>query len=291
MAEIMRNNLWRTALFATLMLLVSTPASGEELEAFTEPYRRVAIPASEIGTIAEILVKEGDQISKKQLLARLEYSVLQASLEVAQAAKDALGARRAAEIEVKLREKQLESYLNLHEQGNATQREVDRAESEYQQSLSRFQSVREELEVRRLEYERVKSQIQERMIYSPINGFVVAIEKEVGEFVSPNDPVVMHIVHVAKLKSVFSVPLDAARDLRPGQPVELVLGYERVPCKGVIEFISPIADAESGTIPVKVRIPNDDYAIRSGIACRWELGVELPVSTTTPAETKVNDVR
>ena len=98
--------------------------------------------------------------------------------------------------------------------------------------------------MRRLEYERVKSQIQKRMIYSPINGFVVAIDKEVGEFVSPNDPVVMNVVHVAKLKSVFSVPLDAARDLRPGQAVELVLGYERVPCKGVIEFISPIADAE-----------------------------------------------
>lgn len=287
----MSKRLGRTVSLAALLLAVATPAAGEELEAFTEPYRRVAIPAPEIGTIAEILVKEGDQVSKKQLLAKLEYSVLQASLEVAQAAKDALGARRAAEIEVKLREKQLESYLNLHEKGNATQREVDRAESEYQQSLSRFQSVREELEVRRLEYERVKSQIQGRMIYSPINGFVVATDKEVGEFVSPNDPVVMHVVHLAKLKCVFSVPLDSARDLRPGQPVELVLGYERVPCKGAIEFISPIADAESGTIRVKVRIPNDNYAIRSGIACRWELGVKLPVGTKSPDEAKSLDVR
>lgn len=291
MDRIMQSNRWQRVSLATLLLLVATPASGEELDAFTEPYRRVSIPAAEIGTIADILVKEGDQVSEKQLLAKLEDSVLQASLEVAQAAKDALGARRAAEIEVKLREKQMESYLDLHEQGNATQREVDRARSEYQQSLSRFQSVREELEVRRLEYERVKSQIQERMIYSPINGFVVAIDKEVGEFVSPNDPVVMHVVHLAKLKSVFSVPLDAARDLRPGQLVELSLGYERTPGKGIIEFISPIADAESGTIRVKVRIPNEDYAIRSGLACRWQLGVDQSVPLMTPTQPEGNDVR
>jgi RND family efflux transporter MFP subunit len=291
MSEIMRCSLWQTASLTALVVFAAAPAYAEELEAFTEPYRRVAIPAPEIGVIAEIMVEEGDVVSEKQSLAKLEDSVLQASLEVAKAAMDAMGSRRSAETEVAMREKQLESYRDLRERGNATQREVDRAESEYQQSLSRFQSVREDLEIRRLEYERVKAQIRQRMIRSPVEGFVIAIDKEVGEFVSPTDPVVMHVVHLAKLKCVFSVPLVAARDLRPGQSVNMLLGYERTACKGIIEFISPVADAESGTIRVKVRIPNRDYAIRSGVACRWECGFELPVSTTIPQESSGRPVR
>lgn len=277
----MQRKLWQSCALIAALAFVAKPSLAEELEAFTEPYKRVAIPAPEIGVIAEILVEEGDEISQKQVLARLDDSILQASLRVAHAAKDALGAKRSAETELAMREKQLESYRELHERGNATQREFDRAESEYHQSASRLQSVREDLEVRRLEYEHVKAQLKQRTLESPIDGFVTAIDKEVGEFVSPTDPVVMHVVHLATLKSVFSVPLDAARDLRAGSSLLLKVGYDGMSCEGVIESVSPVADAESGTVRVKVKIPNRDRSIPSGVVCRWDLEFEAAVEKTT----------
>lgn len=254
---------------------------GEEIEAFTEPYKRVAVPAAEIGVISEILVSEGDEISESQLLAKLEDSVLQSSLKVAQSAMEAKGALLSAESEMAVREKQLMSYRALLDRGNATQREFERAEADYQQSAARRQSVLEDLEVRRLEYERVKAQINQRIIQSPITGHVVAIEKEVGEFVSPTDPVIMHVVHLETLKSVFSVPLAAAEDLRVGQIVRLSLGYTGDKCDGIIEFVSPVADAESGSVRVKVRIPNREGRIQSGVVCRWNLNVATPIEKTT----------
>ena len=259
-----------------MLVMLAPSVSAEELEAFTEPYHRIAVPASEVGVISEITVREGDEVSRKQVLARLDDEVLQASLEVARAAKDALGSRQSAEAELLIRKKQLAIYHELRDRGNASQRELERAETEYQQASSRFQSVREELDVRRLEFERVKAQIKQRVIESPVDGYVVVIEKEAGEFVSPTDPIVMQIVHLMKLKAVFSVPLTVARTLKVGQTVELAIGYENLTAQGVIEFVSPVANAESGTVAVKISLPNDDNSIPSGVVCRWNMNTETP---------------
>jgi len=68
------------AFLAIVMALASCGIGrAEHLETFTEPYSRVAVPAPEIGTIAEILVKEGDEVLRSQVLARLDDDVLQAS--------------------------------------------------------------------------------------------------------------------------------------------------------------------------------------------------------------------
>jgi RND family efflux transporter MFP subunit len=267
----------RSLLSILVVAFTSVPALAEDVEAFTEPYKQVAVPAPEIGVIAEILVQEGDQVSQKQLLAKLDDTVLQASLQVAKAAKDSQGTKQSAETEVALREQHLESYRQLQGRGNATQRELDRADNEYQQSLARLQSVREDLEVKRLEYLRVKAQINQRMISAPIDGYVVAIDKEVGEFVSPTDPIVLHVAHLKSLKTVFSVPMEATNKLQPGHTVKLKVGFDGIRCSGVIEFVSPIADAESSTVRVKIRIPNEQGKLQSGVACRWDLNSKPPV--------------
>lgn len=265
----MKRILLHRGLLIALIVVGAGHTSAEQLEAFTEPYRRVAVPSPEIGVIAQILVAEGDEVSGRQVLAKLDDRVLQASLRVASAAKDAMGSVRSAETELKMRDAQLESYRGLHEEGNASQRELELAETEYRQAASRLQSVREDLEIRRLEYERVKAQIRQRTLESPIDGIVMAIDKEVGEFVSPTDPIVMHIVHLDMLKSVFSVPFESASNLRTGQRVQLKVGYRSVETDGVIEFISPVADAESNSVRVKVRIPNSNQALPSGVVCHW----------------------
>ncbi|TWU36176.1 efflux RND transporter periplasmic adaptor subunit [Novipirellula artificiosorum] len=261
------------AVFAlvTMASLAGPLMAQQQLEGFTEPYRRIAVPASEIGVISEIAVVEGDEVLQSQLLARLNDTVLVASLEVARASKDAMGTRRGAEAEVRVREKQLASYRELQENGNASRRELDRSETEYQQAIARLQAIDEELEVRRLEYERVKAQVQRRRIESPISGVVVEVAKEAGEFVSPTDPIVLQVVQLDQLKAIFSVPLSLIRYVREGAEVTLQTGRENRDTQGIVEFVSPVADAESGSVRVKIRIPNLQRSIQSGIAVRWFL--------------------
>ena len=250
--------------------LSSTVSMAAEAESFTEPYKRVDVPAAEVGILSAILVSEGDEVYPTQLLAQLDDSVLQASLEMAKSAKDAEGSRIGATFELQSRQKQLASYKELRERGNASVRELDRSETEYQQAKSRLQSINEELEVRRFEYERVRAQIKQRRIESPISGVVIAIVKDQGEFVSPTDPVVMQIVQLDNLKAVFSIPIDVAASFTMDQQVELIVGNSATPATGVVEYVSPVADAESGSVRIKIRIPNRDRTIQSGVVVRWQ---------------------
>lgn len=274
--------MWKTARFTVVMLTTflipsSMTLSAEEMESFTEPYKQIAISTGEVGVLAKLMVAEGDTVTSKQILASLDDTVLTASLAVAQAAKDALGTRNAAEIELKSKTKQLESFRQLREQGNATQRELDRSESDQLQSKARLLSVQEELEVRRLEYLRVKAQILQRRMESPIDGVVTKIDKEVGEFVSPTNPIVMHVAQLDTLKSVFWVPIQDIDQIKKGQTVKITVGYRKQVCDGVIEFVSPVADHKSETIRVTIRIPNAKGDVPSGAVCRWNLGVADPV--------------
>ena len=258
--------------FAVLGAFVASgKVQAEKVEAFTEPYKRIAVPASEIGVIAVLNVAEGDEVRAGQLLGRLDDAVLRSSLAVAEAAKQATGSLQNAESDVEMRRRHLDSYRSLSEQGNATTRELLRSQTELQQSLARLQSVREELTVRKLEYKRVEQQIGQRQIASPIDGVVVMMEKEAGEFVSPTDPVVLHVVQLNRLKAVFSVPRPGATGLEVGQVITLAIGYDGQTCEGKIEFVSPVTDPQSNTVRVKVQIENQDRAIASGISCRWNM--------------------
>ncbi|WP_068265255.1 efflux RND transporter periplasmic adaptor subunit [Rubripirellula obstinata] len=265
-----QNKSWTIA-FVAVLLVVPTAANAETIEAFTEPYLRVALPSPENGVIEKVLVKEGDSVTKKQMLAKLDDAVLRSSLELALAARNATGALEISEADVEMKQQQLDSYRTLQKNGNATPRELARSEMELSQANARLQSVREEQELRHLEYQRVKQQIRQRHLESPIQGVVIAIEKQVGEFVSMTDPVVMQIVQLDALKAVFSVPRRAAIGLESGQMISLDLGYDGETCPGEIVFVSPIANPESNTVRVKVRIANGKREIPSGVTCRWTL--------------------
>ena len=54
------------------------------------------------------------------------------------------------------------------------------------------------------------------------------------------------------------------------QQVALNIGNPAIPATGVVEFVSPVADAESGSVRIKIRIPNRDRKIQSGVVVRWQ---------------------
>lgn len=258
-----------------LTMVISSVTAADKVESYTRPYRSVAVSAAEVGVLSEIRVREGDHVKKGQVLAKLDDSVLVASLEVARAAKQSEGSLKAAEAEKDARLKILNSYKELRDQGNASPRECERAIDEHLKSSARLLAVREDLEVRRLEYERVKVQINQRHIKSPISGHVIQIEKEAGEFVSPTDPVVVHVVQLDSLKVVFSVPVQWRSSISAGQSIPLTVGDGKLKttCNGKIEFVSPVAEPETGEVRVTVRILNPGSRIQSGVICRWDLSI------------------
>lgn len=268
----MRHNFRTTTRSLALLLLIAAAtahrtAYADGIESFTEPYRTIDVAAVEAGIVLERHVKEGDPVEQSQPLASLNQAVLQASLAVAKVQRDATSTLKAAEAELRLRSDRLENLKELRLDENASEEEVLRARLEHEIAESRLLAAKENLEVKRLEYERIRLQIERRIVRSPVTGFVTEIYRDLGEYVSPADPVVVTIVQLNPLRANFAVPVSEIDKVKVGSTMEVRLDGLKKPIKGKVEVVSRVTNAESQTVRVRVEIPNPTYKYRSGSKC------------------------
>lgn len=234
------------------------------IEAFTEPYRDIAISAAEMGTLASVHIKEGDLVTAGSVLANLDDNVLQAALEVARAGKDALGQLKSAEAELNMRKTERQKLLELREREHASQREVDRVDTDLQIAEARVIAAREDIQIKQLEFHRIEAQLEQKRVRTPIDGVVTDVLKEAGEFVSPSDSVVARVVQLDPLLVVFSVPLHLRHQVVRDQRVGLGFGDRSRDAVGVVEYVSPTADDSNTSIRVKVRLANPSGKWQAG---------------------------
>ena len=259
------------------------------IEGFTEPYADILLAASEMGTLSEIMVKDGDQVKSGQLLAKVDDGVLQASLAVAKAGMQAEGELRSAQTQLDLKKVELEKLNELFGRQHASQKELDRAKGEIAISEARIQSVREELQVRALEYARIEAQLKQRQIVATIDGVVVEVRKDRGEFVSPSDPVVVRVVQLDPLLVVFSVPSNRRDEVQAGETVSMQIGESAEQAQGLVEYVSPTTDASSGTFRVKIQLPNPGMKLHGGEKSVLLLNEVTP--SNAPSEQLANRIK
>ena len=237
--------------------------ASHAIEGFTEPYADIQLAASELGTLSAIAVEEGDTVKAGHVIASLDDRVLKASLDIAFAAAKAEGELVSAAANVDMREAELEKLTELFSRHHASQQELDRVEGDLKVAKARLKIVQEEAIVRELECERIRAQLKQRKVVSPIDGTVVEVMKEKGEFVSPSDPIVARVVQLDPVLVAFSVPASQRKLLTKNQPVLMTIGAVRK-VSGRVEFVSPLIDASSGTFRVKIVLPNSDGRWMSG---------------------------
>jgi RND family efflux transporter MFP subunit len=262
----------RHVLILTVVLGPSAAsAAAEQVDGFTQPYRIIDVAAAEAGIITQIEVREGDSVKQGQTVATLDNDVHLALLAIAEKSMNSKGKLDSARAELELQKDRLKRFQALREHGHARQEEVDRTRTEVAIAEGQVTAAQEELAIREMEYRKIVTQLERRVIRSPIDGVIAKRHKDEGEFVAPNSPETFTVVQLDPLLAAFSVMSAQAGKLRTGQEVEVRFAGVGQPAKGTIEFIAPVTDAESGTVLVKVRIDNPDGSYRSGERCSIRL--------------------
>ena len=244
----------------------STSASLDQ-EAFAEPYRTIQVATTDLGIVREVLVREGDSVEVGQPLVKLDDELVNASLEIAKQNLSSRGALNSAEAELRLHTARLQKLEPLARDGFARPEELERARSEQEVAAARVLAAQETLQVRQRELDRIQIELQRRTVKSPIKGVVSKLHRESGEFVAPTDPVLLTVVQLDPLLATFSLKPAQASQLSAGLPVQVQFASQEQPVKGEVELVSPVTEARSGTVRVKVRIPNPQRACRSGDRC------------------------
>ena len=243
---------------------------GRITHSFTEPIEKSIAASAETGIVAIAHVKEGDRVRIGQKLASINHNVLKETLAIAIAESESTTRLDAATAQLALLESQLDAVSSLIPGGHTNQYEVQQKRTEHQQAVSELRASQEELKLAALEVGRIKAQIQDRIIKSPIDGVVTEIHKQPGENVSNNEPQYATIVRVDELKVRFYLDAKTLRNTSVGDQISLGIGPEKSRKTGTVSFVSPVIDPDSGLGRLDVVIDNRDLSVQSGIACYWQ---------------------
>lgn len=224
------------------------------IEAVTRPSDDRSLSFVHPGRVGEMFVKEGQRITKDQVLARqddveelsqLKQAQMQAADDVRVRAQDAQLQQKKADL------KKIEWSMSQHA---ATEFEKEHAVldvtiAELSLELSAFEhKVDGEKAVQ------AQNHIEEMTIRSPFDGLVETIFAKAGESTEQNTKV-LRVVNIDKLWIDVACPTALARTLDKKSPVSVQFS-DRVDTSGAIILIGAVADAASDTLLVRVELPN-----------------------------------
>ncbi|MDF2690603.1 MAG: transporter [Gammaproteobacteria bacterium] len=107
--------------------------------------------------------------------------------------------------------------------------------------------------------------IAAKKFVAPFDGVLGDFQYSVGAFL-PKGTVVVQLVQEAPLMVQYSVPVFYRSELEIGQSVSVqTSAYPGQIFKGILSYISPQVDANSGTITLQAKIDNPDFLLLPGM--------------------------
>jgi membrane fusion protein (multidrug efflux system) len=212
------------------------------------------------GLVAEVLVQEGEEVKEHQLVARQDDKEEQANLKIDKVKSEDMTAINA-EITVNKKD---QGDLALKQSVHATAQEIADADLEVKVSEARVDKAKADKEELVLKYQANQVAVDKLNLYAPMAGRVVIEDTFVkaGENAESGKANVIRIVQIDPMYVMVPLPVSEAVRHKEGDAAKVtfhkdLLGYEKE-LSGQIDKIKPVGDASSGTIMVRLKVPNPD---------------------------------
>jgi len=209
--------------------------------------------AAEVAGIVEYFpVKEGDFVKKGALLARLKSTYLELRLKGARAARDSLKAN------LENAEKELDRLSEL-------KRSKSIAETTYDNALYTYRSLSKKLLQSEAEIEQLQYEINQHEVRAPFAGFVSKEHTQVGEWIASGGPVTT-LLDLGEVRITVDVPERYTATLSGRSRVKVdIKSVSENSFSARVSTILPQGDPASRTFPVRIRLANPGYKIKSGM--------------------------
>lgn len=227
----------------------------------TQPVDQTIVKARVPGRLAEVLVREGDKVTKGQVLARFEEAELQSKVNERRSALDA--ARADARWTSRDRsDKESLASRNIVSQSAA---DLARATAENRSSMVSVAEAQLEVAVRNL---------KDAQVVAPFDGVVGERLANQGESL-PIDGKILALLDTSHVEITAQMPAADVVRLRVDQPATVTLeGFGDRVFSGRITRISPTTQAGSRSIPVYVEIVDRHEALRGGLFAMGTVNVQ-----------------
>ena len=224
------------------------------------------------GTVEEVLVDEGNNVTKGQVLARLDAPSLESSLKMAELQVE------MAQNQVKVARAQYEiALINLDEPPPAVSEEV--LELQVDIAKASWETAKLNLEIAELSLESAELNLEKAVIVAPFDGVVADISITEGKEISTATLVTpaISVVDTSEIEmSGFIDEIDIAM-VKVGQAANITL--DALPdeeIEGRVAFISPIGRALIGVVSYEttITLENSVAWLRDGMTATAEVIIE-----------------
>ena len=208
-----------------------------EVTAKVEADQDVDVSPESSGTIKEILIKEGQRVTKGQVLGRLNTDVLERSIDELQVQLDL-------------------ATTNYNRQKNLWDQNIG-SEMEYLQAKNNKEGLEKRIES-------LKSQIELAEIKSPADGVVDILYQEKGQIGSPQIPFAK-VINISKIKIYGDVSESYLTKIHEGDEVLVRFPALNKEVKATIDQIGNTIDPDNRTFRVRINLNNPDKTIKPNL--------------------------
>lgn len=184
--------------------------------------------------VVQLLVEEGDEVRKGQVLLRLQNDELRTALERTRG-------------QLAKAEREYERQTNLHAQQLISEQAYTEATYELEQLQLALKDAQRELG-----YTEVRA---------PVSGIITERHVSVGNQVTPNQAL-FGIVDFDSIVARVYVPEKELWRIRPGLEARIFAeGSQGVERRGTVDRVAPRVDARSGTVKTTIAIPRSEQLL------------------------------
>lgn len=201
-----------------------------------EAMNSVSLTAAANGRLVQLMAKDGANVSKGALLAKIDDSELKAQL-------------KNAESSLQLAKQKLERTQKLHEQGSATNVDLETAEAG-------LKSAEASVEL-------IKAQIAKTEVRAPFSGKLGFVNVSVGAWLTTGTAIAT-LSEVKQLKAKFALPQRYAANIKVGDVIELKDEERNIDKTGKVKALEATISESSRTRQIMVQVDNAKEELIAG---------------------------
>ena len=267
------------------LLLVAEDLSTVQTETLTvgpvitgslQPELRADLRAEVAGIVLQVLKDNGDEVSKGELLLRIDPTAIRDNLLSAQEAE------RAAEAALDQAERQYQRMQTMVEKGVVAVETVETAEGTRNQAQSALASARARVvESRQL--------LEKTEVRAPFDGVVAVRIVSAGNTVQVGTEL-LKVLDISTMRFEGMIAADEVGKVHPGAKVHFrVNGYPDREFEGTVQRMNPVANEATRQVQVLVSLPEIDVSFVAGLYAEGRIDAQSRSAIMLPESAVVRE--
>ena len=253
-----------------LAAAMTAHAQGAEFVGIVYPVRDLTLSVHVAAVVEQVPVAVGQRVAAGQLILRQDSRLQEAERERRRVILQDRSELDSTEQRRRLIEGLVRDASALYERaGTVSRDEVTKLRLELESAAGRVEQLRQAERREQVELDLAERELALRELRAPVAGVVTMIKVQGGEWAAPGEAIV-RLVDETVCELRVNVSAAAARRLAPGAGVAVRVEDPAVPAPvpGRVTFVSPVIDAASSLVEVRVQFQNADRRVRPGVKGR-----------------------